>query len=84
VNAGSSPVDWIQDVVKNLKIETIFQGAIDLQLLKKVYLTSLGIFFSAGSAPPTASSVASADFSMPWNFPISVKKIIFSSFFFLY
>ena len=74
LNAGCSPVTWVQQTVQAVTISTSFPGDTS-NLIKSVSLGSLGMFFPGGSGAPTASSSAVADFALPFDFPFSVSNI---------
>lgn len=72
LDAGSSPIVWLQEVVKSMVLTAVFPGYTDV-VVKKLTLASLGINFPGGTAFPFASSAAVAKFVIPFGFPLSVR-----------
>lgn len=79
LNAGESPIVWLQEVVKKLILTAVFPGYGDA-VVKKLNLASLGINFPGGTAPPPTSSEVIANFEIPFGFPFTVSTLSLSPF----
>ncbi|GJJ06156.1 hypothetical protein Clacol_000345 [Clathrus columnatus] len=76
-SAGPSDVTWLNDAISSLKVSTILPDRGKLQVIENITLEKLELDFTSDTAfnPSTSSSLTTAAFTIPFDFPIDIVAL---------
>lgn len=76
-SAGPADVTWLNDAISSLQVSTVLPARGKLQVIQNITLEQLELDFTPNTAfsPSTSSSLTTAAFTIPFNFPIDIVAL---------
>ncbi|KAJ3838704.1 hypothetical protein F5878DRAFT_725102 [Lentinula raphanica] len=76
-SAGPSDVQWLNEAITVLEVETSLPNQGVLDVIQSIILNELNLQFSEATAydPPTSSNSTTAAFTIPFGFPIDIVAL---------
>lgn len=76
-SAGPADVSWLNNAISSLQVSTVLPARGKLQIIESITLEQLELDFTPETAfnPSTSSSLTTAAFTIPFNFPIDIVAL---------